>query len=196
MPLVELYKSPTFESNPLLAGIENRTIEQGSDDAIIWLEEKSEQHLTYSQLFCRALSVGRLLIRRDLTQGERVVLCYFPGPAFLEAFLGCVATGIVPVPVYPPSPGGGSCDAERFRVILAICKARFVLTDKWYWRVACSIPSLWGAASWIKTDNVQDQNLSPSCAEWAVVDPDDVCFVQFTSGSTAEPKGVKVTHNK
>ncbi|KAH0473624.1 MAG: hypothetical protein KVP17_003558 [Porospora cf. gigantea B] len=195
--LVELYKSPTFASNPLLAGVENRTIEQGADDAIIWLEEKSEQHLTYSQLFSRALSVGRLLIEHDLNQGECVVLCYLPGPAFLNAFLGCVAAGIVPVPVYPPAPGGGSCDAERFRLILAICKSRFVLTDKWYWRVACSIPSLWGAASWIQTDSVKDQeNVSPSSVEWAVVDPGDVCFIQFTSGSTAEPKGVKVTHNK
>ena len=131
-----------------------------------------------------------------LHKGDRVALVVPDGPDFIPLFLGALWAGIVPVPLYPPlSLGKLDAFMESLVGILRIAEPRVLATDA---RVA---KVLWGAVGRIpsieKMVEVKDLALpAPAGAsdERAPIDDPDLAFLQFTSGSTAAPKGVMVTH--
>jgi fatty-acyl-CoA synthase len=113
---------------------------------------------------------------------------------FVLSFLGAITVGVVPVPMYPPLALGkldGFIDSAAR--ILSTARAKMLLSTK---KVA---PILWSLTSRVKglEDIVTvDRLREPAPWDGSPVDigPSDTCFLQFTSGSTSEPKGVVVTH--
>src|ERR1700681_3319980 len=120
-------------------------------------------------------------------RGERALLLFPPGLDFVVAFLGCLRAGVVAVPAYPPRPHRPQ---PRLQSIVRDSRARFVLaTPAIAGRLGAGIPELAGAV-WLTIDELD------ASSSWDGPDPepDAPAFLQYTSGSTSDPKGVVVTH--
>ncbi|MFW5738876.1 MAG: fatty acyl-AMP ligase, partial [Myxococcota bacterium] len=128
-----------------------------------------------------------------LRKGDRCALIQPDNAAFVMSFLGALRAGIVPVPIYPPMGSGQLAGyLENTSHIVRKSGARALVTAPvvkgLLGKVQSSCPSL----DTITTHAaLQQSNRSFTPVD---VSGDDVAFLQFTSGSTAKPKGVVVTH--
>ncbi|HEX7843179.1 MAG TPA: SDR family NAD(P)-dependent oxidoreductase [Kofleriaceae bacterium] len=156
--------------------------------------ESQEAHLTYGELHQRARTIAAELARVH-ARGERALLLYPPGLAYIEAFFGCLYAGAIAVPAYPPDPAALGRTLPRLRAIAKDARASVVLTTGALHSIATSLlgqaPELSGAR-FIATDTLPAE-LAMSWRPIAA-SADDIAFLQYTSGSTAEPKGVMVSH--
>ena len=169
-----------------------RAAQQGAQEAFLYLADGEIEiaRLSYAELDRKSRAIAAALQARNLT-GERVLLIYPSGLEFIAALLGCLYAGVVAVPSYPPK------SEDRFSVLAPICRdARpaAVLTQGVRPRRErdAALPSV-GPIPWIATDEIDlhlaEQWQSPALA------PNDLAFLQFTSGSTSVPRGVRVTHS-
>lgn len=149
---------------------------------------------TYRRLDSRARSLGARL-RALGAQGERALLLYPPGLEFVAGFMGCLYGGVIAVPCYPPDPTRLERTLPRLRAIARDCGARYVLTTSTIQEMAEFLtpqaPEL-GELQWIASDAVPEAE----AADWKRPDltSESLAFLQYTSGSTGNPKGVKVSH--
>ncbi|HET9627463.1 MAG TPA: fatty acyl-AMP ligase [Kofleriaceae bacterium] len=169
--------------------------EQAARLAYVFLRdgERDEIRVTWSELDRQARVVAARL-RAVCDVGDRALLLFPPGIEFIVGFLGCLYAGVVAVPAYPPDPTRLRITLQRLQVIAADCRARAVLgttrvTDR-HAELAMAAPALRDVA-WIATDSAP-----PASTDFTPVDaaPGDFAFLQYTSGSTAAPKGVIVSH--
>lgn len=153
--------------------------------------EVEEERLTYAQLHKRICAVAALL-QSQLVVGERVLLAYQPGLDFVLAFLACLYAGMIPVPAYPPRRNQKT---SRLRSIVLDAGVNVALTSSNLGQSLerfCSRDPALSTLVWLPTDNVSD-----ALAEtWKPVElsPERTAFLQYTSGSTGNPKGVIVSH--
>src|SRR4051794_5668615 len=151
--------------------------------------------LTYGAFDRRARAVAAGLAADGLMPGDRAVLWYPSGLDYLAAFFGCLYAGVVAVPAYPPTPRR----LERVLGILADCRPRAILSTaavraKVMAATAGMPDGLVGQLpQWIATDEI-DRALAGAWHR-PTVSGDTVAFLQYTSGSTASPRGVVLTHD-
>jgi acyl-CoA synthetase (AMP-forming)/AMP-acid ligase II len=167
----------------------------GNRSALTILEDgEVERAETYSfaELDGMARIVAADLQMSGVQPGDRVMLLQTPGRHMVTGFLGCVYAGAVAVPAYPPSPFLGARGNERLLGIRKDASATAVLTT------SALLPLLQfphetdtPPLSWVFTDKPQS-----TAADHVpvTVNPGDVAFLQYTSGSTTAPRGVRVTH--
>src|SRR5438874_6374674 len=106
-----------------------RAIHQPLMRAYTFLEdgEREGSHLTYLDLDSQARAIGALLQMRE-AEGERALLLYPPGLDFIAAFFGCLYSGAVAVPVYPPDPARLNRSLPRFLAIIEDARPAVALT--------------------------------------------------------------------
>lgn len=121
--------------------------------------------------------------------GERAILLFAPGLDFITAFYGCLRAGITAVPVPPPDPARLSATLPRLLGIVADAKPSAVLTTAAIAFMAQGLGGDIAKVPWIAVDELADAKAPAHTAE-----PNDLAFLQYTSGSTGEPRGVRVTH--
>src|SRR5436305_648781 len=134
----------------------------------------------------RALGVGP----------EPILLLYPPGLDYVAAFFGCLYAGAIAVPAYPPHRNRS---LDRLRSVVRDSQARTVLSTQ---DVTATVERLFAEAPdlrslrWVTTDAPQGSGDRSPGSELSLPtpDPDAVAFLQYTSGSTSEPRGVMVTH--
>jgi len=149
-----------------------------------------EDLLTVRELEERARATAAAL-RRRLPRGERILLAYPPGLDFIIGFYGCLLAGMIAVPaVYPRSRRSSG----RLQAIAADCKAAMILSTS---GMESILATYFVEADQTPPEFLATDTLARELAdEWspAPVTPDAAAFLQYTSGSTTEPRGVIVTH--
>ncbi len=157
---------------------------------------------TYASFLHRAEAIAGHL-RKDgrFAAGDRLLLAYPPGLEMICAFFGCVRAGIIPVPVYPPSSRGFQSALYKMVHIAKDCDASGILTSHEYHSSLKTNLARSGVATsgvdvdyisglpWLPTEDFV--NTVPGVP---LTDHSKILFLQYTSGSTMEPKGVIVSH--
>jgi amino acid adenylation domain-containing protein len=185
-------ESTARRSGSLLAALRAHSAESADRRAFLFLDSNGNEtaELGFGELDRRVRSVAAALDARG-ARGERALLLFPPGLDFVVAFLGCLRAGVVAVPAYPPRPNRHQ---PRLQAIARDARARLVLATPEITAAAgmlcASVPEL-GDAAWLALEE-----LSAGGEAWDGPDPepDAPAFLQYTSGSTSDPKGVVVTH--
>ncbi|PRP93233.1 Phthiocerol/phenolphthiocerol synthesis polyketide synthase type I PpsA [Enhygromyxa salina] len=153
--------------------------------------ERDEARLDAGGLDRRARAVAAALQQR-VEPGARALLLYPPGLDYIVAFFGCLYAGVIAVPAYPPDPRALARTLPRLQAILADCEAELVLTNAELIAMGKALLDEAGALAWLASDGVDEAE----AASWRALapTPDDLAFLQYTSGSTDTPKGVMLTH--
>lgn len=176
--------NPTTAPLDLVGAIRARAEREGEAVALSWLTGLKDltDSRTCAELDDEAAAVAAALLA-EAAPGDRVLLVQPPGLGFVTSFVGCLYAGCVPVPVYP------LLDTEEERA-----KVRRIQQDSGA-RVAWTSDA--GTAQYV-ADALASPTLWRTGPDRYVPggspDPDTLAFLQYTSGSTAEPRGVMVTH--
>lgn len=175
--------------------------------AHIQLYEEDDQlrTITFGELYQRASKVADELRRRGLEPGQTVALMLPTCAEFFYTFAGILLGGGVPVPIYPPLRADRIGEyATRQANILRNAEARFLFTLRQAEGLARllqpSVPTLKGVLNAQRFASEAAPERSGS-GEWRPVEyfshqarGEDIAFLQYTSGSTGDPKGVTLTH--
>lgn len=156
--------------------------------------DESETFRSYAELYDRARTVAAALMERGVQPGERVALVLPTGWDFVEAFYGVQLAGAVPVPLYPPVRLGRMDEyAVATGRMLQVSGACVVLTDK-------RVRLLLGKAVELARPRLGcptvSELLEGSNRAEREVSGDDLALIQFSSGSTVDPKPVALTHGQ
>ena len=143
---------------------------------------------TYGRLWRQTNAFAAQLTQRGVEAGDRVVLALPNGPAFFYAFYGILRLGAVAVPIFPES------EPSRCQTLMRLCDARHLVVPR-------ALPEQ-RTADFMEMTRQHAVTLIQTANDLAETPPialpgprpDDIAFIQYTSGSTADPRGVQLTH--
>ena len=170
-----------------------RAAEHGPRVAFRYLAdgENEESSITYEELDSRARAITAALAPQA-APGDRALLFFSGGLEFISAFWGCLYAGVVAVPVFPARL---QRQIPRLLAIAEDSEAKFALTTAKIRRQAEDLfkrtPEL-KKLQWLATDNLL--STPAGGVEASSANLETLAFLQYTSGSTATPRGVMVTH--
>jgi acyl-CoA synthetase (AMP-forming)/AMP-acid ligase II len=154
--------------------------------------ETQEEKITYRELHDAALDLAYQLGRLDV-KGERAVMLFPPGLDFIKALFGCFYAGVIAVPAYPPRKNRS---LERIKVLVADSGASIILSandiHQTFERSFSDVEELKRLA-WLVIDNPRFPASTPPRLHASMTS--DIALLQYTSGSTGQPKGVMVAHS-
>jgi fatty-acyl-CoA synthase len=155
-----------------------------------------EDFLSWDSLRSEAINCAAHLRAIGLKKGHRLAVVVPDARDFVPTFLGAAWAGIVPVPFHaPPSLGGLDSYADALVATLNNAEPDCLVTSA---RLAGMLedftPRVPSLRATITTEQLRAAAPDSISREPADISRDDVVFLQFTSGSTATPKGVEITH--
>jgi 1-acyl-sn-glycerol-3-phosphate acyltransferase len=177
----------------LLDAIEWRATHQPERTHILLIEREDEpERISFRALREEAVAVAAGLRQRGVQPGDTVALMLPTGREFFAAFHGALYAGAIPVPLYPPArPSQIPMHLRRVSGILANSQARVLLTFE---RARPLAQMLRPATHLELTATVAEIAVPQSSWTPPTIAAGDTAFLQYTSGSTGQPKGVVVSH--
>jgi 1-acyl-sn-glycerol-3-phosphate acyltransferase len=182
------------DANTLIGVLDWRVAAQGDSLHILFYQNRDvTQELTYAELARGAREVAAGLIERGLEPRQTVAIMLPTCLEFFLSFYGILAAGGIPVPIYPPArPAQLEDHLRRQSTILNSAESVLLITVPEARLPAqflrSQVDSLQGVVS---VDELRATREQPSLP---TPEPDDIAFIQYTSGSTGNPKGVSLTH--
>jgi acyl-CoA synthetase (AMP-forming)/AMP-acid ligase II len=172
--------------------LRHRASEQPQDRAYVFLSDRGneEAKLTFSDLHQRAHAFAATMLDRA-KPGDRALLLFPAGLDFVVAFLACIVARLIPVPMMLPRRASSRGASEA---ILADCAPKLAITTR---GLATTRPDV---IERFQSAGVEWMFLEPTSGSTSTdvsappAGPDDIALLQYTSGSTSDPKGVMVSH--
>ncbi|MTD59531.1 fatty acyl-AMP ligase [Amycolatopsis pithecellobii] len=184
-----------FVGNSIVELFRRSAREHADEVAIVMVEHPDRfadaRSLTYRELDAQAQAVAHRL-REVCRPEDRALLLYPSGTPFVAAFLGCLYAGVIAIPA--PLPQRRRRQQHRLTGIARDAEVSVVLTDS---------ANLAAIDDWVDADEMThlvrlatdvESAAAPSDEEPYPAGPDTVAFLQYTSGSTGDPKGVILSH--
>ncbi len=167
------------------------------DHRVFFIDGKNKHRsITFPELYQRALGLLGHLLQRGLGKGDELIICTSNNLAFIDAFWACQLGGIIPVPI---SPGISTEQHYKLLRVYRLLRNPHLYTDHQTGaRIRTFMDQLGAQADYaeLKSKTILLENITSlnQSAEPLVAAPEDVSFIQFSSGSTSDPKGVVLTH--
>ncbi|WP_444984911.1 AMP-binding protein [Halomonas mongoliensis] len=167
----------------------------------IYTGDDEAQTLSYAELDDGARAIAAALRRRGVSPGERVALMLPTEPDYFTAFIGILRAAAVPVPIYPPArPAQLAEHLRRHGGILSNAGARVLITLPEARRVASLLraeaPRLASIVTVAELGEELDSDDEADSGDAEPLDAESLGLLQYTSGSTGDPKGVTLTHGQ
>jgi acyl-CoA synthetase (AMP-forming)/AMP-acid ligase II/aryl carrier-like protein len=186
--------TPTLAPTTLVEMLENN---RKVDRAITYIEgEHAERRVSYGELYTRAVGILHHLQALGAERGDKLIIFLNNNEQFLDGFWAAVCGSIVPVPL-----AVGISDEHRHKLLRVARKlgSPFLYTDaKTLERLAALAAEVGESALFedLKSRTFLVESLTDISKPGKLVRPapSDLAFIQFSSGSTSEPKGVMLTH--
>src|SRR5215471_3855374 len=183
------------ENSTLMELVKWRAERQPDQTAFVFLPDgDAEETINYSQLLRKATSIATKLQAVN-GASDCALLLYRPGIELIGAFLGCLCGGIVPILLPPPRPVRVESTLPRLVGIVKDAKPTIARTTSPGLHIAGNIfrqTEGMKELRLIATDNIPD-DLAVSFAPMNQ-SAESTAFLQYTSGSTRQPKGVMISH--
>ena len=158
----------------------------------LYAEEERTEDITYRMLQAEAQALAAGLLAQGLGMGERVAIMLPTGREFFAAFYGTLYAGCVPVPLYPPArPSQLEDHMRRIAGIVANAEAAMLVTDD---RAKMFGHLLRAQCASLRAIVTVAELSRPDTPPLPRPGAQDIAFLQYTSGSTGNPKGVVLTH--
>ena len=159
----------------------------------LYIEEERTQDITYRMLQTEAKALAAGLLAQGLNAGDKISIMLPTGREFFAAFYGALYASCVPVPLYPPArPSQIEDHMRRIAGIVANAEAAMLITDDRAKALGYLLRAQCGALRHVAT--VEELSSHGMPITLPRPSAQDIAFLQYTSGSTGNPKGVVLTH--
>jgi amino acid adenylation domain-containing protein len=186
-------KNQFHRETSLLHALDERCRSTPSRPAVVSLRDDLSISATLSwQDFMRRAWAIAWAVEQTSKRGDRVLLAYDNGTEVVAAFWGTMLAGRVPVPAPAPSPSTSKQAPARLKLIARDCGAAVALTTSSHKAVGSDQV---GFCRWIATDKEIPTDGERALGTFREVHPHEVAYLQYTSGSTREPRGVVISHS-
>jgi phthiocerol/phenolphthiocerol synthesis type-I polyketide synthase C len=193
--------APHFTS--LVSAVQQTALATPQRDALVFLGDGDTEtaRLSYAQLDHKAKALAAQLRGQSL-EGQRVLLMMPSGVDYVVGFLACLYARVIAVPVYPPT---SSMHAERLAQIVQDCNAQRMLvsgTSVGHTALRSKLEPLFAngfpcellAIDSLAEAGAHDIAASQATLQTSQIAANDLAYLQYTSGSTGQARGVMVTH--